>query len=94
MFGVDQPLSDLAKTNVRNRLVLYGTFYKDDGSHLDFTSKTDGHSTYDQLFFEGNATVNYFFFVTGSVSGKLQEQQENITIARQDTQAFREYRLR
>ena len=78
MFGVDQPLSDLAKTNVRNRLVLYGTFYNDDGSQLDFTSKTDGQSTYDQLFFEGNATVNYFFFVTGSVSGGLQEQQENI----------------
>ena len=78
MFGVDQPLPDLAKTNVRNRLVLYGTFYNDDGSQLDFTSKTDGQSTYDQLFFEGNATVNYFFFVTGSVSGTLQEHQENI----------------
>ena len=78
MFGVDQPLSDLAKTSVRNRLILYGTFYKDDGSQLDFTSKTDGQSTYEQLFFEGNATVNYFFFVTGSVSGGLQEQQENI----------------
>ncbi|MGW8311732.1 MAG: TIGR04442 family protein [Desulfuromonadales bacterium] len=78
MFGVDQPLSDLAKTDVRNRLVLYGTFYKGDGSQLDFTSKTDGQSSYDQLFFEGNATVNYFFFVSGSVSGKLQEQQENI----------------
>jgi len=78
MFGVDQPLSDLAKTDVRNRLVLYGAFYKGDGGQLDFTSKTDGQSSYDQLFFEGNATVNYFFFVSGSVSGKLQEQQENI----------------
>jgi uncharacterized protein (TIGR04442 family) len=78
MFGVDQPLSDLAKTDVRNRLVLYGAFYKGDGSQLDFTSKTDGQNSYDQLFFEGNATVNYFFFVSGSVSGKLQEQQENI----------------
>ncbi len=78
MFGVDQPLSDLAKTDVRNRLVLYGAFYKGDGSQLDFTPKTDGKSSYEQLFFEGNATVNYFFFVTGSVSGQLQEQQENI----------------
>ncbi len=78
MFGVDQPLSDLAKTDVRNRLVLYGAFYKGDGSQLDFTQKTDGQSSYEQLFFEGNATVNYFFFVTGSVSGQLQEQQENI----------------
>ena len=71
MFGVDQPLSDLAKTEVRNRLVLYGTFYKGDGSLLDFTAKTDGQNSFDQLFFEGNATVNYFFFVTGSVSDRL-----------------------
>ncbi len=78
MFGVDQPLSDLAKTDVRNRLVLYGTFYKGDGSQLDFTPKTEGQSSCEQLFFEGNATVNYFFFVTGSFSGQLQEQQESI----------------
>jgi uncharacterized protein (TIGR04442 family) len=78
MFGVDQPLSDLAKTDVRNRLILYGTFYKGDGGQLDFTHKTDGQSSYEQIFFEGNATVNYFFFVTGSVSGTLKEQQENI----------------
>ncbi len=78
MFGVDQPLSDLAKTEVRNRLVLYGAFYKGDGSQLEFTPMTDGRNSYEQVFFEGNATVNYFFFVTGSVSGQLQDQQENI----------------
>ncbi len=78
MFGVDQPLSDLAKIDVRNRLILYGAFYKGDGSLLDFTPQTAGKSSYEQLFFEGNATVNYFFYMTGSVSGKLQEQQENI----------------
>ena len=78
MFGVDQPLSDLAKTDVRNRLILYGTFYKGDAGQLDFTPQTDGQSSYEQIFFEGNATVNYFFFMTGSVSGSLQEQQKNI----------------
>lgn len=78
MFGVDQPLSDLAKTEVRNRLVLYGTFYKSDEGQLDFTAKTDGQTSYEQVFFEGNATVNYFFFMTGSVSGSLQDQQANI----------------
>ena len=78
MFGVDQPLSDLAKTDVRNRLVLYGAFYKGDGSQLDFTTKTDGLTSYEQVFFEGNATINYFFFMTGSVSGSPQEQQESI----------------
>lgn len=78
MFGVDQPLSDLAKTEVRNRLVLYGAFYGEDDSNLQFTDKTSGQKSYDQVFFEGNATVNYFFFLTGSVSGSLREQQENI----------------
>ncbi len=78
MFGVDQPLSDLAKTDVRNRLILYGTFYKGDEGQLDFTPKTDGQTSYEQVFFEGNATVNYFFFMTGSVSGSLQDQQANI----------------
>ena len=28
MFGVEQPLSDLAKGDVRNRLVLYGATYQ------------------------------------------------------------------
>ena len=77
MFGVDQPLADLAKTEVRNRLVLYGAFYKDE-NHLEFTGQTEGRSSYDKLFFEGNAIYNYFFFLTGSVAGSLREQQENI----------------
>jgi uncharacterized protein (TIGR04442 family) len=75
MFGVDQPLSDLAKTDARNRLVLYGAFYRTD-SHLEFTAKTEDTQTFDRIFFEGNAIHNYFFFLTGSVSGPLQEQQE------------------
>jgi len=75
MFGVDQPLSDLAKTDARNRLVLYGAYYRADG-HLEFTSNTEDFQSYERIFFEGNAIHNYFFFLTGSVSGSLQEQQE------------------
>jgi uncharacterized protein (TIGR04442 family) len=78
MFGVDQPLNDLAKTQVRNRLVLYGAFYKDDDGHLEFTGKTEGTQSHERLFFDGNALYNYFFFLTGSVSGSLREQQENL----------------
>lgn len=78
MFGVEQPFSDLAKTDVLNRLVLYGTYYGNEGSQLDFTSQTDGQKRYEQIFFEGHATVNYFFFLSGSVSGKIQDQQESI----------------
>jgi uncharacterized protein (TIGR04442 family) len=77
MFGVDQPLADLAKTEVRNRLVLYGAFYKDE-NHLEFTGQTEGRNSYEKLFFEGNALYNCFFFMTGSVAGSLHEQQESI----------------
>ena len=77
MFGVDQPLSDLAKPDARNRLVLYGAFYKDD-LQLEFTTKTEDTQTYERIFFAGNAIHNYFFFLTGSVSGSLREQQEAI----------------
>jgi len=77
MFGVDQPLADLAKPDVRNRLVLYGAFYKDE-AHLEFTAQTEGTVSYERLFFEGNPLYNYFFFLTGSVSGSLREQQEGI----------------
>lgn len=77
MFGVDQPIADLAKTEVRNRLVLYGAIYKDE-NQLEFTGQTEGYSSYEKLFFEGNALYNCFFFLTGSVAGTLREQQENI----------------
>lgn len=77
MFGVDQPLADLAKGDVRNRLVLYGASYRDDGE-LAFSAKTDGDLSYDKVFFDGNAVCNYFFFLTGSVSGSRSEQQQEI----------------
>lgn len=77
MFGVDQPIADLAKTEVRNRLVLYGAIYKDE-NQLEFTGQTEGHLGYDKIFFEGNALYNCFFFLTGSVAGSLREQQESI----------------
>jgi uncharacterized protein (TIGR04442 family) len=78
MFGVDQPLADLAKVNVRNRLVLFGTTYEENGNRLQFTDHTEGSQSYERIFFDGNAVCNYFFFLTGSVSGSLQEQQVGI----------------
>jgi uncharacterized protein (TIGR04442 family) len=77
MFGVDQPLADLAKGDVRNRLVLYGATYRDE-QELVFTNRTDGRQNFDQIFLEGNAVCNYFFFLSGSVSGHLRQQQEEI----------------
>lgn len=78
MFGVEQPLADLAKVDVRNRLVLYGATYEENDNSLRFTDHTEGSQSYERIFFEGNAVCNYFFFLTGSVSGTLQEQQEAI----------------
>jgi uncharacterized protein (TIGR04442 family) len=78
MFGVDQPLADLAKGDVRNRLVLYGATYQANGNSLRFTDHTEGSQSYERIFFEGNAVCNYFFFLTGSIPGALQEQQEGI----------------
>ncbi|PLX98200.1 MAG: TIGR04442 family protein [Desulfuromonas sp.] len=78
MFGVDQPLPDLAKGDVRNRLILYGATYEEGNNALTFTDRSDGHLTYDRIFFEGNALYNYYFFMTGSVSGRVRNQQEDI----------------
>ena len=77
MFGVDQPMADLVKGDIRNRLVLYGATNEANGS-LQFTSHTEGSQNYERVFFEGNAVLNYFFFLSGSVSGSLREQQEGI----------------
>ncbi len=77
MFGVNQPLPDLAKADVRNRLVLFGATLEANGE-LRFTGRTEGQQNYDRIFFDGNAVCNYFFFLTGSVAGSLSEQQEGI----------------
>lgn len=78
MFGVDMPLADLAKEEVRNRLVLYGTTYDENDRALRFTRQTKGRMTFERLFFDGNAVCNYLFFITGSVSGPVHKQQEEI----------------
>ncbi len=77
MFGVDLPLADLAKKDVLNRLVLYGASYRED-ERLFFSDSTEGMQSYERIFFEGNAVYNYFFFLNGSVSGDLREQQKGI----------------
>jgi len=78
MFGVDQPLPDLAKGDVRNRLILYGATYEEGSNALSFTDRTDGSLTYERIFFEGNALYNYYFFLTGSAAGRVRNQQESI----------------
>lgn len=75
MFGVEQPLSDLAKKEIRNRLTLFGTSYNENGQ-LHFSRKTDSKQNFEQIFFEGNAVRNNFFFLSGNITGSLKKQQE------------------
>ena len=78
MFGVDQPLSDLSKPEIINRLVMYGARSEDDGT-IRFSDRTSGTETYDNIFFEGNAVCNYFFFVQSNLlSRTLKNQQEDL----------------
>ncbi|HJV66516.1 MAG TPA: TIGR04442 family protein [Geomonas sp.] len=79
MFGVDQPIADLAKEEVCNRLVVYGTHYDNRAGSLRFSDRTDGYLSYEKIFFDGNAVFNYFFALTGAdFAGPLHEQQERI----------------
>ena len=64
MFGVDQPLADLAKADVINRLIVYGAHTGDEGATLHFSEHTGGEIGFEKIFFEGNAVVNYFFFLS------------------------------
>ncbi|MEI7815955.1 MAG: TIGR04442 family protein [Desulfuromonadales bacterium] len=78
MFGVEQPPSDLAKPEIINRLVMYGARSDNDGA-VRFSDRTSGSETFDNIFFEGNAVSNYFFFVHSNLlSRKLKGQQEEL----------------
>jgi uncharacterized protein (TIGR04442 family) len=78
MFGVDQPASDLAKPEIINRLVMYGARSDVDGT-VRFSDRTSSSDTYDNIFFEGNAVSNYFFFVHSNLlPDKLKNQQEEL----------------
>jgi len=82
MFGVDQPLTDMAKGDVINRLVLYGTHYDQKAGALRFSDRTDGSLTYDKIFFDGNAVTNYFFFIHSSSFNEAVKKQQELILRR------------
>ncbi len=96
MFGVDQPSSDLVKPEIINRLVMYGARADETSGTVRFSDRTAGSETYDNIFFEGNAVCNYFFFVHSNLlSRKLKNQQEELVKRhRQGHQTFRSRRRR
>jgi uncharacterized protein (TIGR04442 family) len=79
MFGVDQPSSDLVKPEIINRLVMYGARADEASGTVRFSDRTAGSESYVNIFFEGNAVCNYFFFVHSNLlSRKLKNQQEEL----------------
>lgn len=79
MFGVEQPLTDLSKPDIINRLVMYGARIDAERGVVRFSERTTGKESYDTIFFEGNAVCNYFFFVhSQKLSRRLKEQQEEL----------------
>src|SRR5881275_665440 len=63
MFGGHLPVGDLLNEEVVNRLVMFGATTDPQSHELRFTTNTEGFETYDNLFLQGNAVANYFFFV-------------------------------
>ncbi len=63
MFGGHLPVGDLLNEEVVNRLVLFGTMVDPRSHELRFTTNTEGFERWDNLFLQGNAVANYFFFI-------------------------------
>jgi uncharacterized protein (TIGR04442 family) len=63
MFGGHLPVGDLLNDEVVNRLVLFGTTADPRTHELRFTTNTEGFEKWDNLFLQGNAVANYFFFL-------------------------------
>lgn len=78
MFGVEQPLKDMVRRDVLNRLAMYGALFDEETGKVIFTDKTDGYYSYDRVFLEGNAVSNYYFFLDVELKGDIGSQQEQI----------------
>jgi uncharacterized protein (TIGR04442 family) len=77
MFGVDEPIEDLVKQDVINRLVVFGARHEP-GSRIVFSDGTSSSEEYKQIFLKGHAVFNYYFFVQYKGSAELKKQQEEI----------------
>ncbi len=77
MFGVEQPVSDLSKEGIFNRLMLLGAGYNQAGQ-LEMTEQSHIVQNYDDIFLKGHASDNYFFFINGLEGKTHQLRQEQI----------------
>ena len=79
MFGAEQPLSDLSKEVVRNRLLLLGAGYNTAGS-LEINDQCHSEQTYSKIFRGGHAIDNYFFFINGLEGDNHQSRQKQLLL--------------
>ena len=77
MFGVDQPVSDLSKEGIFNRLILLGAGYNQAGE-LEISDRNFSEQSYEDIFLKGHAVDNYFFFISGLEDKTHQLQQEQV----------------
>jgi len=77
MFGVDEPIEDLVKPDVINRLVVFGARHEP-GPGIRFSDRTSATNDYTQTFLKGHAVFNYYFFVQYKGRAGLKKQQEEI----------------
>jgi uncharacterized protein (TIGR04442 family) len=77
MFGVDEPIEDLVKPEVINRLVVFGARHEPE-TRITFSENTGGSEDYRQVFLRGHAVFNYYFFIQFNGETSLKEQQEGI----------------
>ncbi len=77
MFGVDQPVSDLSKEGIFNRLILLGAGYNQAGG-LEISNRNYTEQSYEDIFLKGHAVDNYFFFISGLEEKTHRLRQEQI----------------
>ncbi len=77
MFGVEKPVKDLEKEDIRNRLIMFGAFL-DRQERVVFTNETSGSEPFSRLFLQGHAVVNYHFMVASDFKGDPRRRQQQV----------------
>ncbi len=77
MFGVEKPVKDMEKTDLLNRLIMFGAFL-DDNEQVVFTNDTEGVETLSRLFLHGHAVTNYYFVISSEFGGDYRKRQRQI----------------
>jgi uncharacterized protein (TIGR04442 family) len=75
MFGDELPAADLTRAGVINRLTIPGAAI-DPGGHLTFTDYNQTTLDYNEVFNQGHAIHNYFFFIHGLEGDSVRARQE------------------